>query len=38
MALKGKITEFLMRMEREGSIVPSTDGKETGVPDRCLQF
>lgn len=27
-ALKGKITEFLMRMEREGSIVPSTDGKE----------
>ena len=28
MALKGKITEFLMRMEREGSIVPSTDGKE----------
>lgn len=28
MALKGKITGFLMRMEREGSIVPSTDGKE----------
>ena len=28
MALKGKITEFLMRMEREGSIVPSTDGTE----------
>jgi hypothetical protein len=28
MALKGKITEFLMRMEREGSIVPSTDGKD----------
>ncbi len=28
MALRGKITEFLMRMEREGSIVPSTDGKE----------
>jgi len=28
MALKGKITEFLMRMEREGSIVPSVDGKE----------
>jgi len=28
MALKGKLTEFLMRMEREGSIVPSTDGKE----------
>jgi len=28
MALKGKITEFLMRMEREGSLVPSTDGKE----------
>jgi hypothetical protein len=27
-ALKGKITEFLMRMESEGSIVPSTDGKE----------
>lgn len=27
-ALKGKITEFLMGMEREGSIVPSTDGKE----------
>ncbi|MCD1294321.1 phage tail sheath protein [Methanocella sp. CWC-04] len=27
-ALKGKITEFLMQMEREGSIVPSTDGKE----------
>jgi phage tail sheath protein FI len=27
-ALKGKITEFLMRMDREGSIVPSTDGKE----------
>jgi hypothetical protein len=27
-ALKGKITEFLMRMEREGSIVPSTDGKD----------
>lgn len=27
-ALKGKITEFLMSMEREGSIVPSTDGKE----------
>jgi hypothetical protein len=27
-ALKGKITEFLMRMEREGSLVPSTDGKE----------
>ncbi len=28
MALKGKITEFLMGMEREGSIVPSTDGKD----------
>lgn len=28
LALKGKITEFLMQMEREGSIVPSTDGKE----------
>lgn len=28
MALKGKITEFLMNMEREGSIVPSTDGEE----------
>ena len=28
MALKGKITEFLMRMEREGSIVPSTDGND----------
>lgn len=27
-ALKGKITEFLMGMEREGSIVPSTDGEE----------
>jgi hypothetical protein len=27
-ALKGKIIEFLMRMESEGSIVPSTDGKE----------
>ncbi|TFG88767.1 MAG: phage tail sheath protein, partial [Candidatus Atribacteria bacterium] len=27
-ALKGKITEFLMGMEREGSIVPSTDGKD----------
>ena len=27
-ALKGKITEFLMGMEREGSIVPSTDGVE----------
>lgn len=27
-ALKGKITEFLMRMESEGAIVPSTDGKE----------
>lgn len=27
-ALKGKITEFLMGMEREGSIVPSTDGAE----------
>ena len=27
-ALKGKITEFLMRMDREGSIVPSTDEKE----------
>jgi hypothetical protein len=27
-ALRGKITEFLMQMEREGSIVPSTDGKE----------
>jgi hypothetical protein len=27
-ALKGKIIEFLMSMEREGSIVPSTDGKE----------
>jgi len=30
-ALKGKITEFLMRMDREGSIVPSTDGKEASV-------
>jgi hypothetical protein len=28
LALKGKITEFLMQMEREGSIVPSTDCKE----------
>lgn len=28
MALKGKIEEFLMGMEREGSIVPSVDGKE----------
>lgn len=28
MALKGKISEFLQRMEREGAIVPSTDGKE----------
>jgi hypothetical protein len=28
MALKGKIEEFLMRMAREGSIVPSTNGKE----------
>ena len=27
-ALKGKIEEFLMRMESEGSLVPSTDGKE----------
>ena len=27
-ALKGKVTEFLMGMEREGSIVPSTDGVE----------
>jgi hypothetical protein len=27
-ALKGKITEFLMRMESEGALVPSTDGKE----------
>lgn len=27
-ALKGKITEFMMRMESEGAIVPSTDGKE----------
>jgi hypothetical protein len=27
-ALKGKITEFLMQMEREGSIVPSTDLSE----------
>lgn len=28
MALKGKLIEFLMGMEREGSIVPGTDGKE----------
>jgi hypothetical protein len=28
MALRGKIEEFLMGMEREGSIVPSVDGKE----------
>ncbi|BAI60383.1 conserved hypothetical protein [Methanocella paludicola SANAE] len=27
-ALKGKIIEFFMRMESEGAIVPSTDGKE----------
>ncbi len=27
-ALKGKITEFLSRMESEGALVPSTDGKE----------
>jgi hypothetical protein len=27
-ALKGKITEFLTRMESEGALVPSTDGKE----------
>jgi hypothetical protein len=27
-ALNAKITEFLMQMEREGSIVPSTDGTE----------
>lgn len=27
-ALKGKIEELLMRMESEGSLVPSTDGKE----------
>jgi hypothetical protein len=27
-ALKGKITEFLTGMEREGSIVPSVDGKD----------
>jgi hypothetical protein len=27
-ALRGKITEFLMRMESEGALVPSTDGKE----------
>ncbi len=27
-ALNAKITEFLMQMEREGSIVPSTDGIE----------
>jgi len=27
-ALKEKITEFLIRMEREGSIVPSTDGTQ----------
>ena len=27
-ALKGKITEFLMRMESEGALVPSVDGKE----------
>ena len=27
-ALKGNITAFLTQMEREGSIVPSTDGKE----------
>ncbi|HEY3272322.1 MAG TPA: phage tail sheath subtilisin-like domain-containing protein [Methanocella sp.] len=27
-ALKGKITEFLSRMESEGAIVPSTDGSD----------
>jgi hypothetical protein len=27
-ALKGKIGEFLQRMESEGALVPSTDGKE----------
>lgn len=27
-ALKGKISEFLQRMESEGALVPSTDGKE----------
>jgi hypothetical protein len=27
-ALKGKINEFLTRMESEGALVPSTDGKE----------
>ena len=27
-ALKGKIVEFLSRMESEGALVPSTDGKE----------
>jgi len=27
-ALKAKITELMMRMEREGAIVPSTDGTE----------